>query len=226
MNIRLLVAMTSALWCVAVPILAQNNTITGSNSYVFTKDHKLCFHTSRSYGPVDLCTDGELTTAEREQKAEAIQVRRAERAKQLKPDPRTPRFNECMKNYRPNDYYLVRTQCNLDLMADVHALSGWFSKGPEAEAADRSGSQRLATMKEISDEEVDEIRHERALRQLRHLWKTLSIRLTSRVCMRIRTTECVHVTNCRSSPSVAMLGRPTRPLICARESPDFRQRTP
>jgi hypothetical protein len=53
------------------------------------------------------------------------------------------------------------------LSADVDALRGWLTEGQAAENAKRSGTQRLALMKEIADEEVDEIRNERVVRHLK-----------------------------------------------------------
>jgi len=183
MTLRLLLGTTSVFLYVALPVFGQTSSTTDQQPFVFTKNHKLCLHTYRTYGPVDLCTDGELTKDERVQKAEATRVRDAERAERLKPDPRTPRFNVCMSKYRPNDYHLAGAQCRDALSADVSALRGWFTKGEAAETAERSGKERLALMQEISNEEVDEISDERATRRLRQTPLQNAIEKANEPCM-------------------------------------------
>jgi hypothetical protein len=114
--------------------------------------------------------------------AEAIRLRDAKRAELLKPDPRTPRFNACVKKFDSN-YYYVRSECRLPLMDDVSALQGWFSKGEDAEAAERSGELHLSIMKEIAEEEVAVLLRERSYRQLGQTPLQNAIEKASERCM-------------------------------------------
>lgn len=153
----------------SVTAIAYGQTATTNPSrtpYLVTKNHTICLHTYRGDDEIDLCTEGSRTIAENAQMAEALRLRDAKRAEDLKPDPSTPLFNRCAEGAK-YDYNYAGKWCRLELIHDVERLSGWFSKGDAAIAADRSGELRLDIMKQIRDEEIDAIREKQRNRRYR-----------------------------------------------------------
>lgn len=113
---------------------------------------------------------------------EAIRARDAKRAELLKPDSLTPRFNSCVDKYHAN-YYYVSSECRLPLRDDVKSLSGFFSKGEAAEAAERSGRLRLSIMEDIAQEELGVALAEQTERRLKQTPLQNAIEKAGERCM-------------------------------------------
>jgi hypothetical protein len=174
--------MLTLLSVAAASAYGQTNSTLPQTPYLVTKNRIVCLHTYRSGDAVELCRDGEFTTAERLQMKEAIRSRDAKRAELLKPDPRTPRFNSCVDKYHAN-YYYVSSECRLELAEDVQALHGWLLKGEVAEAAERSGRLRLSIMEAIAQEELGVALAEQTERRLRQTPLQNAIEKAGERCM-------------------------------------------